>query len=1142
MPLRPVLVIGVGGSGGKTLRTLREVMLRRLRKAGWTQPRLPEAWQMLAIDTITDASPESYDAGMLPATQYVGLVPPAMNYPGIRRLLLQGIPPADRPTVAAGWLPETIPTTVSHGAGQNRAIGRAVAAAYLNNIQTRISRSHDVATSAQSGLELQEVGRILRASQVSANPFAIIVSSLSGGSGSGMFLDVIEALKSVDAKLAAESQIVLFGPDVFSPLVANRSGTQIAGNTLAAIGEIVAGGWSMNAATGTQTLYRRAGMANAAHHGAATGAGVGVGARSYYIVGATNADKTPIGQMDDAYRALGDSLSALIMDERVQDSWFAVFLVNIFQNSWQANVCGDTSGLMPVNNAQFTMPFASFGSARVSLGMDRLTDYATQRAARSTLEALLWPAFDQPRDGDTRTSPQKIVSRAQETLEEFRSDSGLAERDPANQVMDALLDSATGMRATEFATHVVENAGTNAGRGLPPEEWVSRLTAQFATIRDNEYKAHNDATLRNLARRWAEKREDHLARLLTVTSTRTGLLVAANLVKELRDECRFVGQQELPAQVASLEHKLSDLPTKLATCLSIGLRAIPARHPALDDARAWLERAFAFVEEAARARIAAALLLDMDENLLRPYHDALHNQQRALLSAVNAPETADGRPNLFRSFPRAGDPVPGRFTPGPTEFLLIPIAEQPQILDREISNSVPEGLRGQTQTRLIERVALCLPLDERGDGGGGEALPGEFFKSNTRWMPKDPELRWASMASPMASSVSIPLTVEWFVDAARDVLLDRTSAVGEFLGQSLGSYLQHADVAETQRRQQTFINALRGAFSAGKPLAETNDNLISELHPKAHPEVHHHVVSTIPLAAGSSLYSQVQNALTQIGVWDPNLSPAWFGETTAAQVDIFQAPSTSMSAMAFKTLTDTVSSVWHAASGSKDEREAFWEYKRARPLVEAIPIEQSILKRMVRGWVVAGLLNLRAVDWTDPERGPQVSICDDHGRVLAFPFPLLGRDIQPRHVMAGVLQSVLLAMVEAGASSSLDPFRAYQRLAELGASVTASHELSHWILEGKTRHMALPTPDPEKAGSATGTVESRKEAIMQTNDLTLDVIRQDFKAVQDPDDAADAPTPFVREIDWELRELVFEVYTELAQDIGGMRSISRINY
>jgi len=282
--------------------------------------------------------------------------------------------------------------------------------------------------------------------------------------------------------------------------------------------------------------------------------------------------------------------------------------------------------------------------------------------------------------------------------------------------------------------------------------------------------------------------------------------------------------------------------------------------------------------------------------------------------------------------------------------------------------------------------------------------------------------------------------------------------------------------------------------------------------------------------------------LSQISVWNPSLSPGWFGETTAAQVDIFQAPSTSMSAMAFKTLTETVSTVWHAASSNKDEREAFWSNKRSRPLIEAIPVEENLLKHMVRGWVVAGLLNVRTAHWGDSERGPRVTILDDHGNEKAFPFPLLGRDIEHRHLMAAVLQSVLLAMTEAGARSNLEPFAPYKRLLQLGGPLTnPSHELTRWILEGRIRP-GLPAPDVDKAGPATGTEVERRKVIMQTNELTLRVIREDFRKIQDPEDAAWAPTPFVRDIAWELRDVVFETYEKLNAEIDGVQSTGSINY
>ena len=47
--MRKFLFVGVGGSGGKTLRFIKSVLRSRLAEAGYTGP-LPDAWQFVQID------------------------------------------------------------------------------------------------------------------------------------------------------------------------------------------------------------------------------------------------------------------------------------------------------------------------------------------------------------------------------------------------------------------------------------------------------------------------------------------------------------------------------------------------------------------------------------------------------------------------------------------------------------------------------------------------------------------------------------------------------------------------------------------------------------------------------------------------------------------------------------------------------------------------------------------------------------------------------------------------------------------------------------------------------------------------------------------------------------------------------------
>jgi hypothetical protein len=58
--MRSFLVIGLGGSGGKTIRYLKQSLNEWLNEIGWASG-LPQGWQFLHIDT-----PSTQEAPILP--------------------------------------------------------------------------------------------------------------------------------------------------------------------------------------------------------------------------------------------------------------------------------------------------------------------------------------------------------------------------------------------------------------------------------------------------------------------------------------------------------------------------------------------------------------------------------------------------------------------------------------------------------------------------------------------------------------------------------------------------------------------------------------------------------------------------------------------------------------------------------------------------------------------------------------------------------------------------------------------------------------------------------------------------------------------------------------------------------------------
>jgi len=92
--LRPFLLVGVGGSGGKTLRAMRQSLLRRIRQVGWQGDGLPQGWQMLWVDSESVQSPDGFPDPLLPGTDYCGLVPPGTGYDALRTGMAMSVPAA----------------------------------------------------------------------------------------------------------------------------------------------------------------------------------------------------------------------------------------------------------------------------------------------------------------------------------------------------------------------------------------------------------------------------------------------------------------------------------------------------------------------------------------------------------------------------------------------------------------------------------------------------------------------------------------------------------------------------------------------------------------------------------------------------------------------------------------------------------------------------------------------------------------------------------------------------------------------------------------------------------------------------------------------------------------------------------------
>jgi hypothetical protein len=1145
MALQPVLLIGVGGSGAKSLRTLRQTLMRRLRQHGWKHAELPAAWQFVAFDTVTEQSRDGYAAPLLPASCYAGLVDPQTEYDQVRDILVSRVPGATKTHAYSGWLPREIPFPIVFGAGQNRGVGRAVSAWKLQAIHQRLSEAHSASRAPKAIEALREAATILDADGVSATPMAVVISSIAGGTGSGMFLDVVEGLKAVDLTLGNRAQVVLFGPDIFGPVIKSGFGENIAPNTMAALSEITAGSWGATTSMGTKSLYSMSGMSSVV-----ASAGTGnpmVGSRYNYIIGAVNQAGVKVGETDDAYRAVGDSVASLVSDEDVLTGFNNFFRTNVFDQSWMSTICDDKSGLKTVDDPKFTKPFASFGSGRITLGLDRFVEYASQSISRSAVERLLWPRFHEDPDDD-RTDVERVADRAALRWEEFLLATGLDERGDQDQVLDRILPEDHEGAVTTFAAAIVQRASGGVGAdGQAPGDWLTRIRADLP-LRMEQFKRERKLAIEQEAARYASVFEQEILGVVGRFAASEGLWVASEMVRRLVEEVRFVANEDLPTEANDLERRLDELDGRLSTALNKGLTTIPTNHPVIGEVRNVLRAAVErLLEPAIRRRVAAELMAVMREEVIEPLAYAIRTGRDSLSLSATSDTLANNLPNPFLDYPRLGDQPGSRFEPGPTEFLLVETGRYREDLEDNLRRTYPAELADQWQQRTIERTILHLPL-ARAEADEVPAL----FKVRAGWMPTTPAFRWRADASPQVGSYALPSEVEDYRETAEDLLSDPDSAMGRYLSQTLEGFLRVTDVTERVRRWDAFTNGLISAFDASAPLANVNTKLLSSLHPGTEQRPSLKVLSPIPVDKSgdlADLYSQIKNALETRDYWTKTVEDA-FKRTNASQVDIFQALGVGVSAMAFTSLMRPIAESWSKVRFDENKANGFRSYKRARPLTETIPVSYDRISHMVKGWVVAGLLGLRRdghmdATMTRVSSGTKiggsafrfVEIWDlDADRWLSFPFPLYERRAQGMQILPAVLDSVQLAMAQCNAESSVEPLAPYRALIAIGEFLDGeSSPLSAWLLHGQTASGA-PTPNPAEAGSPDSDVDGRREKILTQLRRTKEQYERHFTAHENAND------PFKHDLAWEVKDWILAAYEEVIDVVMSIEDATGFNF
>ena len=1098
--MQPFLLVGVGGSGGKTLRAIKRNVQNQLKQAGWTGG-IPDAWQFLHIDSVASQDGEDFPAPFLNSTEYLSLAGDNLAYGDIYDSLIGPIESSSK-ALNARPLPEkeNVNIDVSKGAGAWRAIGRTLAAANLNKIRNRVAESLALLTSAQAAAQLQSLSNALNGGQSSMRPMGVIVfSSIAGGSGAGMYLDVIEAVKAAGAGApwVHDTTAVLYTPDVFAGVTAP---VNLAGNGLTAVAEYMSAGWRKNPTKATAALYSSQGIAPGTssdqYH---------MGPKDVYLVGMKNGQGTNFGSQTGVYQAVGVSFTALLMNESVQDNFNAQIKINV-----RSATTGDEMEL--VDKHDTSGRFSALGFSRLALGMDRFADFSSERLSKQALNTIMRQHVAQDPAMLEKTWQQWIDFYAGMYIGKFISDLGLNEVTVSNnQVIDALRPNIVDIRA-RFRASIQSFAESGIGpNGQSFTEWTSKIVNSYE---NNLHSALGEVKGLRLPkiRSWVGEIQKSSIRVVLESISDVGLPVTSEMLRIATSQVIQASQelidesQKERSSVANAQLLVSQILGSVAT-----MNAIPVNNPAIADAYTMIsDTAFGWQAESDLKVQAAELLADLASNFLEPLGAALKAMEASLNSRIAAPNLLNGLTNPYPLWPDfATSHVPSRFEPAPNEALLVDVNDYASIFDVLVRQTIKED--GVPADRAVIKEFILGSYGEDAISKLSKAESWSIVNVLQDWIPQNVDFRVSSSASNQQASFEFQRDHMEYPEYARKWLLVPSRPFSQYIRQDIVTFLNPIDKTLLPSRQSDFQKAFTKFTSLAAPLVDINLGFLQgQVQPGA-TFGSSKLVSPIPVSAGDPLYASCQAALQQAGLWDGSKSPGWFkADPMIESITIMTSTPRFIQPAAINSLMEPIRQQWEESSAKRTRRATFLANRRSRPLAEAIPADEASWTAMLRGFFVSYLLNQFTLTKPDLDKDQKASIWSDtSNKYEDFPYPLMASEMTGKltELPGLLLISLQLALVDCYSQKSLVPLNPYKRLMNLGSNASA---IRTWIASGQLPDGA-PTPKDARAGSPQDDMEIRQTKCVQT----LKGVATQFTSAWE---AAKDKKPRQIPISWEIKD------------------------
>jgi hypothetical protein len=1044
---RRMLFVGLGGSGGKTLRVLKRDLKDWLDDHEW-KGAFPAGWQFVHIDTPATPDGMISGGGDLDPSEYLGLIGQGVQFSQVAKQLSDM---ADSERELIGWRvdPAALDVPITMGAGQFRAIGRSIAMCYAQPIKERLEKSiaklNDPSTVAQLGTLYTQVKRE-NPQDNSVSPIVVVVSSLAGGTGAGLLVDVCDTLRALQPEWGGNSIALLYTPEVFLNLGDGSIGG-VQPNSLAAISEVLNGFWWHGGSELTQVpkkslaALRSAGIAKEI---------VKSGPFCPFLVGSTGSGGVQFTSDRQLFETVGAALVSWATDKEVQQN----FVAHAIGNWANAGTINQVEKDVLVNHGAVSekgLPaFSALGFSRVSLGTKYLRRYSAKRLAKDGALHLA-NAHLASAEAQSIIQARKIVDPDQ-VCEEiadryvswFISTAKLDEQGPEkNMVQDQITPSQWWTFFDRGIGRAMELSSRNGS--ATASEWLEGIipAVEAATT---AFDTEMQPIIQENINLWLKTQPDHVLSVVEEAIARFGLKVTAAILRKVANEishptegivAELLGDSEMNKNLNFANPK--SWQDQLRIHLDESSKSkISSDHPAIGES---INEAMKYSTCITRANICertADLLSDFSSGFIKPL-------ARSLAEAAGVLET---KISSINDWPAWGDGLPPQdLRPPKSELTLIEIEEFAKTFTEKLAESFPELDRLQfedhrrTARNEIVSGSFIRKLMENSPQLAENQRELLLLKQVQKWAP---DLRVSKQPEPRTEAVfeirSLPEQISERADAW---LMQQGTPFHLLLSSNLRSYTEHqmgepkgATTTEYLERQARFKEKLKSAIASAEPLVGIDQGMISGLHKKMVSGVAMKIrrdVSQIPFLS-HALDSEVRTILKETcygGGRDALVDNVIVGSTKLPHIDIVSQLDSPVSPLVIKSLMQPISNSWTQAQSSGVARGGFWTYRRARTLKEFIPVPQEHLRAMTRGWFTAKLLNLILKDATGA-----VSIVHEIGtrsqQIVKFPEKFLSSSNVKKDQLPLVLEALPLAFAAVGTAGNLDSLLPYIALRDLG--------------------------------------------------------------------------------------------------------------